>query len=363
MTTKHMAGPAVVTLRAVIIGLTNIGAQRANAFGQAARSAYGLIPQSHAAAYHEHPRTDLVAVCDLRPELLDRFRHTWQDVWPNLRYYTDAEAMIAAEQPDLVSIVTPDHLHADLTVAAAQGGARAILCEKPLATTLADADRMIAAAAAHGALLSVEHTRRWQPIYRTARALVRSGELGALRSMTTSMFSPRAMLFRNGAHMVDMLHFLAGSETRWVWAELETGYDGYDCYRGDGGHDPASEPAAAGYLHFANGVRAHYESAKTPYTDAQFILTFDYGRVELSDQTLTVVRPTAGGLERTSVTPIPMSMPGLLGAVDELVQVMEHGGELVSSGHSARQTVEVLLAMLRSHAQGNVRVDLPLCEK
>lgn len=43
--------------------------------------------------------------------------------------------------------------------------------------------------------------------------------------------------------------------------------------------------------------------------------------------------------------------------------MMEHGGELASSGHSARQTVEVLLAMLRSHAQGNVRVNLPLCEE
>jgi predicted dehydrogenase len=346
--------------KAVIIGLTGIGAQREN---RPATSIYGSIPQSHAAAYYHHPQTEVVAVCDLGPEMLERFRQTWQDVWPDLRYYTDAQAMLAAEQPDLVSIVTPDHRHADLTVAAAQAGAKAVLCEKPLATSLADADRMIAACAATGTLLSVEHTRRWWPLYRTARDLIRSGELGALRSMTVCMFSPRAMLFRNGAHMIDMLHFFVDSDVAWVWAELEAGFDHFDRYRGDGGHDPASEPAASGYLHFANGVRAFYESAKLPYPGSQFTLTCDQGRVELSDEACFVTRQDdEGRWVRSQLMPTELPMAGLLGAVDELITVLEQGGELISSGQSARRTVEVLLAMLRSHTLGNAPVHLPLVE-
>ncbi len=349
----------MATYKAVIIGLTGIGAQRQAAAGAASR--YGNIPQSHAAAYHVHPQIELSAVCDIRQTMLDNFRQTWQDVWPQLRYYTDAFAMLEEVRPDIVSVVTPDHLHADLTVAAANHGAKAIFCEKPIATTLADADRMIAACAANNVLLSVDHTRRWYPLYQEARQLLRSSELGPLRSMVTSLFSPRAMLFRNGAHLIDMLHYFAEADAQWVWAELEAGFDHFDSYRGDGGHNPANEPAASGYIHFANGVRAFYESAKLAFPGAQFALTCENGRIEISDRTLTVIRQGADGqLSHTPVAPPQTAESGLLAAVGELIQVLENGGELVSSGRSARKTLEVLLAMLKSHTQGNGRVNLPL---
>jgi predicted dehydrogenase len=347
------------TYKAVIIGLTGIGAQRVDASAQA--SLYGRIPQSHAAAYQAHPQTDVVAVCDIRPEMLDKFRQTWQDVWPQMHYYTDYGAMLAQEQPDVVSVVTPDHLHADITVAAANRGAKAIFCEKPIATTLVDADRMIAACAANHVLLSIDHTRRWYPAYRQARELLRSGELGPLRSMVTTLFSKRAMLFRNGAHLIDMLHFFAEADAQWVWAELEAGFEHFDHYRGDGGHDPASEPAASGYIHFANGVRAFYESAKLAFPGAQFALTCENGRIEMTDQELMVIRHAADGkLSRTPIMPDKTEEAGLLAAVTELIHTLEHGGELISSGCSARKTLEVILAMLHSHALGNVRVNLPL---
>lgn len=351
----------MASYKAVIIGLTGIGAQRAAT--STAASLYGSIPQSHAAAYHAHPQIDVVAVCDIRPEMLDKFRQVWQDVWPEMHYYTDYRAMLATEQPDLVSVITPDHLHADITVDAANSGAKAIFCEKPLATTLADADRMIAACEVNNVLLSIDHTRRWYPAYRMARELLRSGELGPLRSLVTSLFSPRAMLFRNGAHLIDMLHFLAESDAQWVWAELEEGFEHFDHYRGDGGHNPASEPAASGYIHFANGVRAFYESAKLAFPGAQFTLTCENGRIEMSDQELTIIRQgTDGQWSRTPVIPDKTKEAGLLAAVNELIDTLEQGGELISSGRSARKTVEVILAMLRSHAQGNRRVNLPLGE-
>lgn len=349
----------MATYKAVIIGLTGIGAQRQAA--TASSLLYGNIPQSHAAAYHVHPQIDLIAVCDIRQTMLANFRQTWQDVWPQLRYYTDAFALLAQEQPDIVSVVTPDHLHADITVAAANHGAKAVFCEKPIATSLTDANRMIAACAANNVLLSIDHTRRWYPLYHEARQLLRSGELGPLRSMVTSLFSQRAMLFRNGAHLIDMLHFFAEADAQWVWAELEAGFDHFDSYRGDGGHHPASEPAASGYIHFSNGVRAFYESAKLAFPGAQFALTCENGRIEISDQTLTVIRQRADGqLSHTPVTPNQVGESGLLAAVIELIQVLENGGELISSGRSARKTLEVLLAMLKSHTQGNVRINLPL---
>jgi hypothetical protein len=62
-----------------------------------------------------------------------------------LREYTDYRQMLEQERPDLVSVVPPDDHHAAPVIAAAESGVKGIICEKPLAGSLADADRMIEA--------------------------------------------------------------------------------------------------------------------------------------------------------------------------------------------------------------------------
>lgn len=345
--------------KAVIIGLTGIGARRPEELSGV--PIYGAMPRSHAAAYHRHPQTDVVAVCDVRQQALDDFKAEWSDVWPDVALYTDYQEMLDKEQPDLVSVVTPDHLHADITVAAADGSAQAILCEKPIATTVADANRMIEAAERNDVLLSVEHTRRWSPQFHKARELIRSGELGALRSITSNMYSPRSMLFRNGTHMVDMICFFAESDPRWVFAELEEGFDHFTEYESDGGHDPATDPAATAYIHFDNGVRAIYNSLKIEMPGSQFELVCERGRIEVSDRTLEIIRaPSHYEWSRSSLPAGDFMQTYQLGAVAELIQVLEEGGELVSPANEACKTLEIMLAILKSHELGNVRVDLPL---
>jgi len=345
--------------RGVIIGLTGIGARRPPE--STAMPVYGAMPRSHAAAYHRHPQTDLVAVCDIRQEALDTFRDDWQDVWPNMHYYTDYREMLAQEQPDIVSVATPDHLHADFTVAAAEGSAKAILCEKPIATTLADADRMIKACQEHNVLLSIEHTRRWSPSFLTVRELIRSGEVGQLRSIVSSLYSQRAMLFRNGTHSIDMLIFFAESDPEWVWAELEAGFEHFTEYKGDGGHDPATDPAASAYIHFANGVRAFFNCIKVDMHGSQFELICDGGRIEISDRGATFIQGRSHYAWARSEIHIDDYMYAYqAGALAELVHVLENGGELVSPGHEARKALEIMLAILRSHHQGNSRINLPL---
>lgn len=345
--------------RAVLVGLTGIGAARPAS--DPSLPVYHPTPPSHAAAYHHHPRTELAAVCDLRPEALAEFRTRWQDVWPDLAYYTDYPRMLAEVRPDLVSIATSDHAHADLCVAAARAGARAILCEKPIATTLADADRMIAAAAEHGVLLSIEHTRRWDPLYIEARRLIRSGEFGPIRTMTAELYSPRAMLFRNGTHLIDLFSFFAEAPPRWVVADLEDGFPDYAVYRGDGGRDPGSEPYASAYIRFAGGVRAFYNSYKCAYPGVAFNIVCEAGALRLDDQSATVTTGASHSEFWTRhLAPRSFLQTRQLGALAELIEVLEQGGNLVSPGGTARTALELTLAMLRSHCQGNIRVDLPL---
>jgi predicted dehydrogenase len=96
------------------------------------------------------------------------------------RYGTFAE-LIADEAVDAVDLCTPSYLHAEQAAAALAAG-KHVLVEKPMATSLEDCRRMLAAAAASGKVLMVGHVLRFWPDYMAALRLIRSGALGKLRS-------------------------------------------------------------------------------------------------------------------------------------------------------------------------------------
>ena len=132
------------------------------------------MPHSHVAAHTALLNTQLVAVCDINLEMLKSFCETWDDVFPHARTYSDYREMIDKEDLDIIQVATPYNRHTDIVVRSAQAGVKRILCEKPMATTVADCDRMLAACEANGVLLSVDHTRRWRPIYHRVRAAIRA---------------------------------------------------------------------------------------------------------------------------------------------------------------------------------------------
>ena len=165
--------------------------------------------------------------------------------------------------PRSSAVVTPDHLHRDVVEVAIENGARGIFCEKPIATTLEDADAIVAAARGAGVTVNVNYTRRWFPEFVEARRLVRSGAIGRLSQIVIEMGGPRSMLFRNHTHGIDIVNYLADSPAVWVWAELERGFEDYGtAYAGDGGNDPATEPGANYYIAYENGVRAYATGIK-----------------------------------------------------------------------------------------------------
>ena len=167
------------------------------------------------------------------------------------------------------------------------------------------------------------------------------------------------MLFRNGTHTVDSICFFAESDPQWVFAELEEGFEHFTEYKSDGGHDPATDPAASAYIHFTNGVRAFYNSLKIDLPGSLINLVCDQGRIEISDIETTVIRGSSHlQLSKSTLVSTDYMQTHQLGAVAELVHVLEQGGNLVSSAPEARKTVQIMLAMLKSHESGNGRVDL-----
>ena len=230
--------------RAAIIGLSPIGGGPPH---PAPSPALGtLMARTHAAAYaHLKDTVEIVAYCDLRDDRLDLFKQNWGEVWPDAKPYKDYHKMFENEGLDIVSVVTPDDLHGNIVVDAAEAGIPTILCEKPLATTLEDLDRMLAAIEANGTAVNIDMTLRWFPNYRMMHHLIDQGAIGKPRIITTVSGGPRAgMLFRNGCGPCDTILWFADSTPAWVVGRLQDTFQNYGpAYAADGGHDPATDPA------------------------------------------------------------------------------------------------------------------------
>ena len=84
-----------------------------------------------------------------------------------------------------MSICTPNVFHAPMAIAALQAG-KHVLCEKPMATTIEEAERMNETANASGKILMIGHNQRFVPSHQKAKAMIAQGELGKIYSFRTS---------------------------------------------------------------------------------------------------------------------------------------------------------------------------------
>ena len=98
--------------------------------------------------------------------------------------------------------------------------------KKPFATTVDECTRMIEACGRPTERFFPSTTPiAGDPTYDVAREAIRSGSIGEVQRIVATLGGPRAMMFRNGTHLVDGVCFFADSEPKWVFAELEPGYE------------------------------------------------------------------------------------------------------------------------------------------
>jgi predicted dehydrogenase len=144
----------------------------------------GLIGCGHVAQVRHLPalsRLDcarVVAVADLDPDRAQRLGERFAVP----RRYREPQELLADQEVEVVGVLVPASDHTEMTVAALEAG-KHVLVEKPLATSLADGDRMIAAAAGTGAKVGVGFNLRAHPLVRRARELLSSGVVGTIEAM------------------------------------------------------------------------------------------------------------------------------------------------------------------------------------
>jgi predicted dehydrogenase len=343
------------------------------------------VGSAHVHAFDRHPETDLVAVCDLNPQVLERVYERAGIARDGVQVFTDYQEMLARCELDVVGVATPDQYHAGPVVAAVEAGVRGIICEKPLASTLADADRIVDAVESRGVAFLVDHTRNFEPAYTGALERVQAGDIGRLTRIVAYLGGRRAMLFRNATHLLGAVRLFAGGAPRWVIAALDNGFEDYGTtYHGEGGKDPALDPGSSLIIDFAGGagqsggVRALVMASKeTPQTGVELDLLGTRGRIRVSDGGTHYWQAKAdeGSLEERPVT-WPVGIHGDLGArlapaVTQLVDLVRQGsagappaegagGAGNSPARAARDVLEIMIGALQSQARGMVPVTLPL---
>ena len=151
-------------LRIALLGHRFMGRAHSNAWSQVSR--FFDLPV--------HPV--LQVACGRDVQALQEFAHRWG--WAGIE--TDWRRVLERDDVDIVDIALPQHLHAEVAIAAAQAG-KHVFCEKPLAMTLGEGRAMVDAAEASGIVHYVNHNYRLAPAVVLARQLIDEGRIGEIR--------------------------------------------------------------------------------------------------------------------------------------------------------------------------------------
>lgn len=229
----------------------------------------GAIAPTHVNGYLDSGLARVVAVSDVRvPPLVEAL-----DRWPGIRAYRSYRQMLTDLHPDLVSVcIWPDD-HAEVVVAAAEAGARGILCEKPLALQLDDIERMLAACRPRGVRLAGGHQYRFHPCFQAAARAIQSGQIGAVQHVCGHV---TGALADNGPHLMDAARYLLGDPTP-LSADCR-------CERGRGGvyQGLPVEDSASGSITFMGGVRFWFRTGDTSPGFFGLTVEGDRGAIEVT---------------------------------------------------------------------------------
>ncbi|OTW69714.1 dehydrogenase [Bacillus thuringiensis serovar galleriae] len=198
----------------------------------------GSIAQHrHLPEYEANPYVQIVAVCDSNKKRAKEIANKY-----GVNMYTDYNELINYEELDAVSVCTPNHLHAAISIAALQAGIH-VLCEKPIATSKADAEMMIGAAEKSGKKLMIGHNQRFVASHQKAKQLIKSGAIGKIYSFRTafghsgpenwSVDGKESWFFKKeeaflgamgdlGVHKADLIRYILNEEITEVGAFVET---------------------------------------------------------------------------------------------------------------------------------------------
>jgi predicted dehydrogenase len=322
------------------------------------------VRASHAGGFEATDGIDLVAIADVDEEKLETFGTAW-DV-PAERRYLGHEAMLAAEDLDVVSVATPSYLHHAHVVDAAESAADpdVIWCEKPIASRVTDAKEMIDVCEREGTELVVNHSFRFTEKLQRLHDLIHDGGiLGDVHSVNAQF---RMELLRNSTHLLDTLVYLLDAR-----AERVSGYitGENEAVESLGAGREVDDAGGGGFVVMDDGTFTTVDCT-IPRADSSMAFTFvgSEGKLYLNnddgewrywrlDDGTHVEEPLPGIDDAWSWDDdYEQAFPN---AVEHLVAMLDGEAENPSTGVDATRSLEIIVGFYVSH-YANGQVSIPL---
>ncbi len=261
----------------------------------------GYFARFQVGAWKRIPEVELIAICDRDEQKANSMAQEF-DV-PNI--YTSAEALFENEQLDLVDIITPPETHFGLCKLAADHGV-AIICQKPVAPTLTEAEKLVSQVSEKVPLM-IHENYRFQPWHRKIKSMIESNTIGDkvhslyfqtrlgdgwqpdayLQRQPYFRTMPRLLVHETGVHFIDTFRYLLG-EVESVYADLK-----------QLNAEIAGEDSGLLVFNFTNGVRAiwdanRYNESKSQnprYTFGEMLLEGSGGSIRLYQDGSITLQP------------------------------------------------------------------------
>lgn len=321
----------------------------------------GAIAQRlHIPTYQEHERAKVVAVCDIE----EKKASAVADEFDIPQYYTDHEELLEDDAADAISVCLPNHLHRDVVVDALEHNVH-VLCEKPISTSLTEADEMVEAADRSEAIFMVDQTERFNPVYEKTKELLEKDIIGEVHNIRSRFshpgpegWSPRSTWFTDaeasgggamidvGIHNADLINYLFGDVVELMG------------YSDTLSMDTEVEDTAVAVLRFDDGSLGTFETAWRTDPESIEMQIVGEGGVIYVDKIEPSVRVEFADETGTLDVPVPKeSKYG--GPINHFVESALEGTDATVTGRDGRRALEIVMGVYRS-SETKAAVELPL---
>lgn len=325
-------------------------------------------PASHMGGIHKiNHKISSISICDINEERLSHCKTEWGIQ----QAYIDYKDLLLKERPEIVVIATWTDTHRAIALEAVKQGVRGIVLEKPVATDLLSARKIIDACRRGNVKLVVNHERRWDPLYKKTQAIVEEGSLGTLKAIYGNVLSQSAPrgnwedilprigggpLLHDGTHLADMIRYFCGD---------------IDSINGSvkrENREYATETTATAMMRTLSGVDVFIEAGgMREYFNFELDLHFQKGRVKIGNgireyyTSETSTRYTGfRDLARKDFPKLTRDSDPFSGAILEVMNAIETDSEPKSSGVDGLKAMEIIFGIYHSARLGGRTVRFPL---
>jgi predicted dehydrogenase len=320
-------------------------------------------PHNLAAAVAATPGLTVVGVADRDAATRSRFLAAWDGTWDEVRASADHEELLRATRPDIVVLANSPARHDAVVEAALDAGTRGILCDKPLATTMRETDRILSLCRERKVPFALALDRRWSPVGERLRGEVASGLIGNVVGVALHGVPE---LVNHGCHWFDVaLGFCGESEPVWGMGEVD---------RTDDPHRRL-DPPGRGLVGLANGAvitvatggGGAVPSVEVLGTTGRLLILNWYLK-EAPAEAYLLPGPLGEPVNGTRLRRIDLGVPDTTwphgpAMVADLVARMRDGGRTACDTEHARRATECGFVLHASHRRGGAKVEFPLADR